>query len=186
MAKLTKSAIKTITETFYGTGHAMRAWAQESGEHRFVREGAGTATKYYYRDYLLDLIPIAEVFQGCNVRINPRRTFPVSIEELMPVMATSVMHHKIIRTNCFSVEVRSLETLICSKFKAISKYIDVYLGEYEDVILGCSKRELIVRVKEEYYRQLPLVFRHALVDKRLTETPQSRKVRNERRIFANS
>lgn len=185
MAKLTKSVIKAITTAFYGAGYAMHSWAQDAAEHRFESKGTGSVTKYYYRGFMLDLVPIAEVMQDCTVRINQRKTFEIPLSQLFPAMATSVLHHENIRTNCYSVQVRSLEMAIFNKFKDISQYIDVYLGEYEDVILGCSRREVIVRVKEEFKSQINLTFRHTLVDKLLAETTQSRKVRNERRFFSN-
>lgn len=181
--KLSKAVIAQITKAMFSAASATNAWAGASAEYRQGKVEKGSYVRYFYRDYLLGLVQTAEITDGYTCRLNERRTPSIELCEALPAMSTSVMHHEVIRTNMYSTEVRSIETQLVACLRPIVQYIDIYLGEYEDTIYGCRRRELIVRVKAEFRKQVPLTLSHTLLDKDLLETRASMKVRNERAVF---
>lgn len=181
--KLSKAVLTKITTAIYGAASSTNRWAQASAEHRQGQDERGSFIKYMYRDYKLDLVQTAEVMSGYTIRVNERKTFLTPVNELLKIMSTSVMHNQQIKTNMFSSEVKNIEAQMVAHLRTVADYVNVYLGEFEDVVYGCPRRELIVRIKPEFYDQIPLTMRHVFLDNALKETLQSRKVRNERAVF---
>lgn len=183
MAKLSKVTIANITQAIYGAAYAMHSWGRESAEHRFSQMTKSSVTEYYYRNYMLDLIQVAEVREGDALHPVGKRLYPVTIGQLVATMATSVLHHQSIQNNRASISVKQLEQLLVAKLRPIESYIEIFLGEYDDVIFSCRRRELVIRVKPEYAAQAGLSLRHTLLDKDLRESKDSRRVRAERSLF---
>jgi hypothetical protein len=101
----------------------------------------------------------------------------------MAAMGTSVMHHEYIKNSQGSIQVKQVEQSIALKMRDIEKYVDFFLGEFDDSIHSCRRRELVIRVKPEYADQIGLSLRHTLLDKDLVESMDSRRVRSERSLF---